>query len=142
MEEDQERDGEKSENREEEGSGAEEENDDDEEEDDDEKEEEDEEGSSEEEDGHSDLDSDQESENEERNQEDEETGSTKPKKVLSTEELKAQQEAAKAELPYTFTGEHAAVFRGSEKFFFGFISNVQCFYLQVSLVRCALSVFV
>ncbi|XP_013864806.1 nucleolar protein 14 [Austrofundulus limnaeus] len=62
-----------------------------------------EEGSSEEEDGHSDLDSEQESESEERNQEDEEASSTRPKKSLSPEELKAQQEAAKAELPYTFT---------------------------------------
>nr|XP_015798342.2 nucleolar protein 14 [Nothobranchius furzeri] len=56
-------------------------------------EEEEEECSSEEEDGHSDLDSEQESE--------EET-SSKPKQSLSREELKAQQEAAKAELPYTF----------------------------------------
>ncbi|XP_037548430.1 nucleolar protein 14 [Nematolebias whitei] len=102
VEEVQERDGEKRESGEEEESDAEEENDDEEEEDDDEKEEE-EEDSSEEEDGHSDLESDQESENEERNQEDEEPDSTKPMQVLTTEELKAQQDAAKAELPYTFT---------------------------------------
>ncbi|KAK5851982.1 hypothetical protein PBY51_023490 [Eleginops maclovinus] len=44
--------------------------------------------------------SEQESEDEERAQEEEET-SAKPS--LSIEELKAQQEAAKAELPYTFT---------------------------------------
>lgn len=63
----------------------------------------DEEGSSgeeEEEDGHSDLESEQESEDEERK--DQET-SDKPSKSLSKEELKARQEAAKAELPYTFT---------------------------------------
>ncbi|XP_022618566.1 nucleolar protein 14 [Seriola dumerili] len=70
-------------------------------------EEEGEEGSSEEEeeeeeDGHSDLDSEQESEDEEREQEDKEP-SAKPKKSLSKEEMKAQQDAAKAELPYTFT---------------------------------------
>uniref|UniRef100_A0A3Q4GNN0 NOP14 nucleolar protein homolog (yeast) n=1 Tax=Neolamprologus brichardi TaxID=32507 RepID=A0A3Q4GNN0_NEOBR len=50
-----------------------------------------------EDDGHSDLESEQESENEE-----EEEASPKPKKTLSKEEVKAQQEAAKAELPYTF----------------------------------------
>uniref|UniRef100_A0A4W6CFT4 NOP14 nucleolar protein homolog (yeast) n=1 Tax=Lates calcarifer TaxID=8187 RepID=A0A4W6CFT4_LATCA len=61
-----------------------------------------EEEGSEEEDGHSDLDSEQESEDEERKQEEKET-SAKPKKTLSKEEMKAQQEAAKAELPYTFT---------------------------------------
>ncbi|KAF3702359.1 Nucleolar protein 14 Nucleolar complex protein 14 [Channa argus] len=78
--------------------------------DDDEVEEEEEEGegSSEEveedegeEDGHSDLDSEQESEDEERKQEDKQT-SAKPKTSLSKEEMKAQQDAAKAELPYTF----------------------------------------
>lgn len=53
----------------------------------------------EEDDGHSDLESEQESEDEE-GKKDEDT-STKP--ALSKEELKAQQEAAKAELPYTFT---------------------------------------
>ncbi|XP_019937980.2 nucleolar protein 14 [Paralichthys olivaceus] len=63
---------------------------------------EEEEGSSEEEDGHSDLDSEQESEDEGREQDDEET-SAEPKKSLSKEEMKGQQEAAKAELPYTFT---------------------------------------
>ncbi|XP_062269094.1 nucleolar protein 14 [Platichthys flesus] len=61
-----------------------------------------EDGSSEEEDGHSDLDSEQESEDEGREQDDEETGA-EPKKSLSEEEMKGQQEAAKAELPYTFT---------------------------------------
>ncbi|XP_041667478.1 nucleolar protein 14 [Cheilinus undulatus] len=84
---------------EEEGESGEEE----EEEDDDEEEDADEEGSGEEEeeeeDGHSDLESEQESEDEE-GKKDEDT-STKP--ALSKEELKAQQEAAKAELPYTFT---------------------------------------
>ncbi|XP_020498691.2 nucleolar protein 14 [Labrus bergylta] len=84
-----------SEEEEEEESGAEEEEGDEEEEDG--------EGSSEEEedeeDGHSDLESEQESEDEEHNKEDE-VISTKPS--LSKEELKAQQEAAKAELPYTF----------------------------------------
>ncbi|XP_023275433.1 nucleolar protein 14 [Seriola lalandi dorsalis] len=88
---------------EEEESEAEEQDDEDEDNEDDE--EEGEEGSSEEEeeeDGHSDLDSEQESEDEERELEDKEP-STKPKKSLSKEELKAQQDAAKAELPYTFT---------------------------------------
>uniref|UniRef100_A0A7N6A2L6 NOP14 nucleolar protein homolog (yeast) n=1 Tax=Anabas testudineus TaxID=64144 RepID=A0A7N6A2L6_ANATE len=61
-----------------------------------------EDSSGEEEDGHSDLDSEQESEDEEGKQENKETGA-KPKKSLSKEEMKAQQEAAKAELPYTFT---------------------------------------
>uniref|UniRef100_A0A8C4HU56 Nucleolar protein 14 n=1 Tax=Dicentrarchus labrax TaxID=13489 RepID=A0A8C4HU56_DICLA len=79
-----------------EGDGGEEEEDDDDEED------EEQEGSSDEEDGHSDLESEQESEDEERKQEAEEA-SAEPKKILSKEELKAQQEAAKAELPYTFT---------------------------------------
>ncbi|XP_040014069.1 nucleolar protein 14 [Xiphias gladius] len=67
-----------------------------------EEEEEEEEGSSEEEDGHSDLDSEKESEDEERKQAEKET-SAKPKTSLSKEEMKAQQEAAKTELPYTFT---------------------------------------
>uniref|UniRef100_A0A1A7Z3J3 NOP14 nucleolar protein n=2 Tax=Iconisemion striatum TaxID=60296 RepID=A0A1A7Z3J3_9TELE len=62
-----------------------------------------EEGSSEEEDGDSDLDSEQESENEEGSEEEEEETSSKPTESLSREELKAQQEAAKAELPYTFS---------------------------------------
>lgn len=69
-------------------------------------EEEEEEGGSEEEeeeeDGHSDLESEQESEDEERKQEEKET-KAKVKKSLTKEELKAQQDAAKAELPYTFT---------------------------------------
>uniref|UniRef100_A0A7N8X6L1 NOP14 nucleolar protein homolog (yeast) n=1 Tax=Mastacembelus armatus TaxID=205130 RepID=A0A7N8X6L1_9TELE len=65
-------------------------------------EEEEEEGSSEEEDCQSDLESDQESEDEDKIQEDKEM-SLKPKKNLSQEEMKAQQEAAKAELPYTFS---------------------------------------
>lgn len=56
----------------------------------------------EEEDGHSDLESEQESEDEERKQEEKET-KAKVKKSLTKEELKAQQDAAKAELPYTFT---------------------------------------
>ncbi|CAG12449.1 unnamed protein product [Tetraodon nigroviridis] len=50
------------------------------------------------EDGHSDLESENESEAEEQNPEEKET-SAKP---LSQEEVKAQQEAAKSELPYTF----------------------------------------
>uniref|UniRef100_A0A667ZAB4 NOP14 nucleolar protein homolog (yeast) n=1 Tax=Myripristis murdjan TaxID=586833 RepID=A0A667ZAB4_9TELE len=66
-----------------------------------EEEEEEEEGSSEEEDGHSDLDSEQESEEEEKEEQEKQSG-TKPKKSLTKEEMKAQQEAAKAELPYTF----------------------------------------
>uniref|UniRef100_A0AAQ5XFW2 NOP14 nucleolar protein homolog (yeast) n=1 Tax=Amphiprion ocellaris TaxID=80972 RepID=A0AAQ5XFW2_AMPOC len=83
-------------------SDAEEESEDgDEDDEEQEEEEEEEEGSEEEEDGHSDLDSEQGSENEEGEQEDEEI-SAKPKKSLTTEEIKAQQEAAKAELPYTF----------------------------------------
>lgn len=56
--------------------------------------------SEEEEDGHSDLESENESEDEEQKLEAKET-SAKP---LSQEELKAQQEAAKSELPYTFAG--------------------------------------
>lgn len=69
-------------------------------------EEEEEEGGSEEEaDGHSDLDSDQESEDEGKVQKDEEEDGAKSK-ILTKEEVKAQQEAAKAELPYTFTGEY------------------------------------
>uniref|UniRef100_A0A3Q3K7X5 NOP14 nucleolar protein homolog (yeast) n=1 Tax=Monopterus albus TaxID=43700 RepID=A0A3Q3K7X5_MONAL len=73
-----------------------------EEEDGDEDNAEEEEGGSteEDEDGHSDLDSEQESEDEDRIQENKETNA-KPQK--SKEEMKAQQEAAKAELPYTFT---------------------------------------
>ncbi|XP_070780747.1 nucleolar protein 14 isoform X2 [Enoplosus armatus] len=107
-EEDKDEDEEEGESGEEEGSEAEEEDGDEEdgdEEDGDEEEgeeEEEQEGSSEEEDGHSDLESEQESEDEEREQEDEET-SAKASKSLSKEEVKAQQEAAKAELPYTFT---------------------------------------
>ncbi|XP_068191422.1 nucleolar protein 14 [Antennarius striatus] len=70
-----------------------------------EEEEEDESGSEEEEeedeDGHSDLESEQESDDEGRKQQDDES-SAKPKKSLSKEEVKIQQEAAKAELPYTF----------------------------------------
>ncbi|XP_061732445.1 nucleolar protein 14 [Nerophis ophidion] len=57
--------------------------------------------SSEEEDGHSDLESERESEDEVEEDEGEEPGA-KAKKSLSEEERKAQQEAAKAELPYTF----------------------------------------
>ncbi|KAM6902871.1 nucleolar protein 14 [Xenentodon cancila] len=85
------------------GSGDEEESDAEEEDeggDDDDEEgsgDEEEDGSSGEEDGHSDLDSERESENEE------EGLGTKAKSGLSKEELKLQQEAAKAELPYTFT---------------------------------------
>ncbi|KAM9734391.1 nucleolar protein 14 [Menidia menidia] len=82
--------------------GNEDEDDDDgEEEKEEDEDEEEEEGSSEEEDGHSDLDSEQESENEETKQE-EKDSRVKPVKSLTKEELKAQQEAAKAELPYTF----------------------------------------
>ncbi|KAG7473141.1 hypothetical protein JOB18_025811 [Solea senegalensis] len=73
---------------------------------DEEEEGEEEEGSSEGEgeDGHSDLDSEseQESEDDGRKQDDEENNATQ-QKSLSKEEMKAQQEAAKAELPYTFT---------------------------------------
>ncbi|XP_017262985.1 nucleolar protein 14 [Kryptolebias marmoratus] len=94
-EEDKEGDEEEGASGEEEESDAEEEDGDDEEEEDEEEQEED---SSEEEDGHSDLESEQESENEEGEQGDEE-----PQKSLTKEELKAQQDAAKAELPYTFT---------------------------------------
>ncbi|XP_067430443.1 nucleolar protein 14 [Thunnus thynnus] len=94
----------------EEESEAEEEDEDGEEEEEegegDEEEEEEEGGSEEEEeeeeDGHSDLESEQESEDEERKQEEKET-KAKVKKSLTKEELKAQQDAAKAELPYTFT---------------------------------------
>ncbi|XP_072227977.1 nucleolar protein 14 [Leuresthes tenuis] len=107
-EEDKDEDGEEGESSEEQESDAEEENENDDEDTDDdnddeeEEEEGEEEGSGEEEeDGHSDLDSEQESENEEPKQEDEDTGA-KPKKSLTKEEMKAQQEAAKAELPYTF----------------------------------------
>ncbi|RVE65897.1 hypothetical protein OJAV_G00121510 [Oryzias javanicus] len=84
----------------EEGESGEEQESDEEEGDDDEEEEEEEEASSEEEveDGQSDLESEQESETEEKNQEDD----GKPRKTLSKEEMKAQQQAAKAELPYTF----------------------------------------
>lgn len=85
----------------EDGDGEEEE----EEEGEEDEEEEEEEGGSEEEeeeDGHSDLESEQESEDEERKQEEKET-KAKVKKSLTKEELKAQQDAAKAELPYTFT---------------------------------------
>ncbi|KAF0031558.1 hypothetical protein F2P81_016113 [Scophthalmus maximus] len=57
----------------------------------------------EEEDGHSDLDSEQESEDEGRQQQEDEETSAEVEKSLSKEEVKAQQEAAKAELPYTFT---------------------------------------
>ncbi|XP_038150925.1 nucleolar protein 14 [Cyprinodon tularosa] len=80
---------------EEEGSDAEED-------DDDEEEEQQEEGSSEDEEGHSDLESEQDSEDEESKQDDQ-GSSSKQQRSLSREELKAQQEAAKAELPYTFT---------------------------------------
>uniref|UniRef100_A0A8D3C133 Nucleolar protein 14 n=1 Tax=Scophthalmus maximus TaxID=52904 RepID=A0A8D3C133_SCOMX len=60
----------------------------------------------EEEDGHSDLDSEQESEDEGRQQQEDEETSAEVEKSLSKEEVKAQQEAAKAELPYTFTGKN------------------------------------
>ncbi|XP_068560827.1 nucleolar protein 14 [Cebidichthys violaceus] len=83
---------------EEEGQSGEEEGeeDGDDEEEGEEEEEEEQEGSSEDEDGHSDLESEKESE-------DEETKEDSAKPSLSKEEMKAQQEAAKAELPYTFT---------------------------------------
>lgn len=51
-----------------------------------------------EEDGHSDLESEQSGAEDEAPEEE-----ITPKKILSKEELKAQQDAAKAELPYTFT---------------------------------------
>ncbi|XP_012724420.2 nucleolar protein 14 [Fundulus heteroclitus] len=69
------------------------------EEEDEDSEEEEEEDSSEDEDGHSDLESEQESENEESEGE----GEARRPPSLSREELMARQEAAKAELPYTFT---------------------------------------
>ncbi|XP_041826562.1 nucleolar protein 14 [Melanotaenia boesemani] len=103
-EEDKEKDGEEVESDEEDGeeeSGEEDEEEENEDGEEDNEEEEEEGSDEEEEDGHSDLDSEQESDNEGKKQEDEETG-TKPKKSLSKEEMKAQQEAAKAELPYTF----------------------------------------
>uniref|UniRef100_A0A672GF64 NOP14 nucleolar protein homolog (yeast) n=1 Tax=Salarias fasciatus TaxID=181472 RepID=A0A672GF64_SALFA len=96
-------DDEDQESEEEEENNEEGEEEEEEEEDDDEEEEE--KGSSDEEDGHSDLDSEEGSENEERNEEEEEEEeetSAKAKTSLTKEELKAQQEAAKAELPYTF----------------------------------------
>lgn len=80
-------------------SGEEQGSDAEEEEDEVEDEVEDEEEGSDEEDGHSDLDSEHESEDEEDKE-----ASSKPTKTLSKEEMKAQQEAAKAELPYTFAG--------------------------------------
>ncbi|CAL8317522.1 unnamed protein product [Lota lota] len=73
----------------------------------------------EEDDSHSDLDSEQESGGEEENEEEEEEdeGGTTPGVSLSEEEVKAQQEAAKAELPYTFAapenyGEFQALLQG------------------------------
>ncbi|KAL6096792.1 nop14 [Pungitius sinensis] len=88
------------EDNEEEGHSGEEEEEGDEEEeeeeDGDEEEEGEQEGSDDEEDGHSDLESEQESDDEERTE-------TSAQPSLSKEEMKAQQEAAKAELPYTFT---------------------------------------
>ncbi|XP_053195950.1 nucleolar protein 14 [Scomber japonicus] len=101
-EEEKDEDGEEGEADEEES--EEEEEDGDEEEEEEEEGDEEEEGSSdeEEEDGHSDLESEQDSEDEERQQEEKET-SAKAKKTLTKEEIKAQQDAAKAELPYTFT---------------------------------------
>ncbi|XP_014822341.1 PREDICTED: nucleolar protein 14 [Poecilia mexicana] len=87
----------------EEGSEAEGENEEDDDDDDeDDVEEEGEEGSGEDEDGHSDLESEQESENEENDEEEEASSSRQQQQTLSREELKARQEAAKAELPYTF----------------------------------------
>ncbi|XP_069566913.1 nucleolar protein 14 isoform X2 [Brachyistius frenatus] len=85
-----------------EGEEGDEDNEEEEEEEEEEGNSEEEEEEEEEEDGHSDLDSEQESESEETKREEEETDA-KPKKSLTKEELKAQQEAAKAELPYTFT---------------------------------------
>lgn len=85
----------------------EDEDEEDEEDDEEEEEESDEEGEEEggnsdeeEEDGHSDLESENGSEDEEGNPEDKDKSS----KALSQEEIKAQQEAAKSELPYTFAG--------------------------------------
>lgn len=65
--------------------------------DDQEEEENEEEGSSEEEDGHSDLESEESGADDEAPEEE-----VKTKKIMNKEELKAEQEAAKAELPYTF----------------------------------------
>lgn len=131
MEEDEEGNEEEGESGEEDEPGAEEESDDEGDE-----EEEQEEGSSEEEDCHSDLDSEQESESEERNQDDEETSSTGPKKSLTPEELKAQQEAAKAELPYTFAGTYTHCYC---------LFNVPCFYVctaeSVFSFNCAETLF-
>lgn len=86
---------------EEKGDGDEEEQSDGEEEDGEDQEEEEEESSGaeeEDEDGHSDL------ESEESSAEDDAPGEeeAQPKKILSKEEIMAQQEAAKSELPYTF----------------------------------------
>ncbi|XP_061589562.1 LOW QUALITY PROTEIN: nucleolar protein 14 [Cololabis saira] len=102
----EESEGDEDENGEEGESGDEEEEDDSGDDDDDDGEEEgdeeaEEDASSGEEDGHSDLDSERDSEDEERTV-DEEDG-TKAEPGLTKEELKLQQEAAKAELPYTFT---------------------------------------
>lgn len=88
-EEDEEEDGDEGESGQEEGSAEE-----------GEEEEEEEEGESGEEDSHSDLDSERESEGEE---EEDEESAAQPQSQLTEEERKAQQEAAKAELPYTFT---------------------------------------
>ncbi|XP_029024498.1 nucleolar protein 14 [Betta splendens] len=88
---------------EEENLEAEEDGEEDEQEGDDEEDHDDDEGDEDddEDDGHSDLDSEQESEDDERKQEDK--ASDGNSKSLSAEEMKAQQDAAKAELPYTFT---------------------------------------
>uniref|UniRef100_A0A8C5BHR9 Nucleolar protein 14 n=1 Tax=Gadus morhua TaxID=8049 RepID=A0A8C5BHR9_GADMO len=69
-------------------------------------------------DSHSDLDSEQESgEEAEIMEEEEEEEEAAPGVILTEEELKAQQEAAKSELPYTFTapenqGEFVALLKG------------------------------
>lgn len=84
-------------------------------------------GSEEEADGHSDLDSDQESEDEGKVQKDEEEDGAKSKS-LTKEEVKAQQEAAKAELPYTFTGEYNV----KHVFFFLNIRFIKSLYFSVS----------
>lgn len=95
---------------EEEGEGEEEEGEGEEEEAEDEEvgsEEEEEDNEEENEDGHSDLESVHESDDETRNEEEVvEVEKEMSAKSLSIEEIKAQQDAAKAELPYTFPGKH------------------------------------
>ncbi|XP_067106491.1 nucleolar protein 14 [Osmerus mordax] len=92
--EDEGEDGDEGESSQEEGSGEEE---------DQEEEEEEEEEASGGDDSHSDLDSEQESGREEEEEDMSEECGAQPQSQLTEEERKAEQEAAKAELPYTFT---------------------------------------